>query len=177
MILFGLLAVTALALGLLSANKQDPSHRRAIITFESDCNWLVSDLAGKIKVKSAKLGRGGFRAYHPYLQTGAEYTGLVIFRSIDLWLRDYLVMHNSAVVFDFANIPPQAPWRWWFVIHFNELGGHGFANAGAKMVVTGAARLVLYDGTATIQMGDAEPFKVVVREGDYANYPPWSTSL
>ena len=162
--------------GSQSAVTQDPEHRRAAIVFDSDCNWFVSELKGSLKIKAAARGRAGFRAWHPYLDGNAEYAGMVIFRNIGLWQRDYLVMHNSAVTFTFDDLP-QVPWDWSFVIHFNELCGRGFPNAGAKMGVKGPARLTLYHGEATVQIGKAEPFPVKADENDYANYPPWRTVL
>jgi len=170
------LLLVLLFLGLPSAVTQDPEHRRATIVFDSDCNWLVAELKGSIKIKSAKQGLAGFRAWHPYLDGNVTYAGMVIFRNLGLWRRDYLVMHNSAVTFKFSDLP-QVPWEWAFIIHFNELSGHGFPNAGAKMVVKGPARLTLYHGEATVQIGKAEPFPVKADENDYANYPPWRTVL
>lgn len=171
-----LLLLAPLAFAIVGLGNQEPSHRRAYIEFDTDCNWFVRDLKGSLKLKAATQGLVGFRAWHPYLNGNATYAGMVIFRNLGLWQRDYLVMNNSAVTFTFADLP-QVPWDWAFVIHFNELSGHGFPNAGAKMYVKGPAKLILYHGEATIQFGKAEPFPVKVDENDYVNYPPWRTSL
>ena len=155
---------------------QEPEHRRVSIDFESDCNWFIHEFKGELKLKASKTGHIGFRAWHPYLSGNAAYAGMVIFRNIELWTRDYLVMHNSSVTFTFRDLP-QVPWDWAFVVHYNELSGHGFSNVGAKMVVKGPAQLTLYDGQATVTIGKGTPIALDVRESDYVNYPPWKTQL
>jgi len=159
-----------------SSPAPDATHRRATIELDTNCNWFISEFKGSLKLKASKQGHVGFRAWHPYLDGNVKYAGMVIFRNIGLWQRDYLVMPNSSVTFTFRDLP-QVPWDWVFVVHFNELSGHGFANAGAKMVVTGPTQLTLYEGKATVTIGRSEPFSLDVRESDYANYPPWQTRL
>jgi hypothetical protein len=156
---------------------QDPEHRRVLIENTSNCNWLVEGLKGKIKIKAPDTGNVSFSAYHPYLQGNVIFLGYTIYKNVFQWNRDYLIMRNSAVIFDHSHLPLIAPWPWWFVIHYNEKSGHGYPNAGAKILVKGPATITLYDGEADVFIGDAEPIHVIVKENDYANYPPWQIKV
>ena len=150
--------------------------------FITDCNWLIWDLKGKIKLKADKTTGSmiGFRAWEPNRHLGeVEYRGLIIYRDLSYpWARDYLVFANSAYLATFPdlNVFPSFP-GWNYGIHFNELGGQGFPNAGAIMRVWGPAQIVrLMHGEAIISHGDKVEY-VKVDENNYLLYPPWEITL
>ena len=162
---------------------QDPVIKekdKIYVEFITDCNWLVYELQGKIKLHPQHNNKVGFRAWQPYLSYGTlDLQGFVMWRNIGLWTRDYLISNWSSYKAEFGTPPgvPNVPWAWDYVIHFNELSGMGIPNAGTHMRIWGPCAIIrLYHGEAMISWGD-ETFYVKVDENDYANYPPWEISL
>ena len=162
---------------LLASPAQDPvvsKKDNIYVEFLTDCNWLVWELEGKIKLKADIGNYVGFRAYEPNRPLGfIEIRGNMVYRDLPyLWARDYILQSHSAFI---AEPPKIYPWN--YGIHYNELGGHGFSNAGAIMRVWGPCAFVrLYHGEAMVKHGD-ETFFVKVDEQDYQNFPPWEISL
>ena len=152
----------------------NPKRDNIYVEFLADCNWLIWELEGKIKLKADIGNYVGFRAWEPYREAGTiEFRGHVVYRELPyLWGRDYLVMSHSAFIGD----PPNAyPWN--YGIHYNELGGNGFSNAGAIMRVWGPCKWVrLYHGEAMVKHGDKTEY-IKVDENNYLLYPIWEISL
>ena len=180
--------VTTLSLFALSptASFQDPvvpKKDNIYVEFVTDCNWLVWDLTGKIKLKADNIatngGRVSFRAWEPNRQLGTqEFRGMIIYTDLAYtWARDYLVFNNSAYIMEF---PDLNQWGhlpgWHYGIHFNR-GGTGLPNAGAIMRVWGPCQFIrLYHGEAIVHHGDTVKY-VKVDENDYLNFPVWEISL
>ena len=166
-----------LLLFLFPNHSQEPVEAKRdniYVEFLTDCNWLVWELEGKIKLKADIGNYVGFRAYEPYRESGTiEFRGHVVYRELPyLWARDYLAMSHSAFI---ANPPSAHPWN--YGIHYNELGGMGWSNAGAIMRVWGPCNFIrLYHGEAMVKHGD-EYIYVKVDETNYAQYPPWEITL
>jgi hypothetical protein len=167
------LALTA-ALFTTDPPTQDPTHRRVLIENVTDCNWLFDNVKGHIKIRAPKTSNVSFRAYHPYLQDQVEYGGMVIYRQLYLWVRDYMIMRNGSVFFDHSHLPNHLPFGWWFALHYNELSGVGCPNAGTRIHIKGPAWMALYDGTADVTFGDGTTIRVVVIEGVD---PPWMVQI
>ena len=151
------------------------------IEFLTDCNWLVLDLKGKIKLKSDRTVQDtiGFRAWEPNRHLGTqEFRGMIIFRDLSYpWARDYLAFGNSAYIATFPDrfIFPSIP-GWEYAIHFDKFGS-GYPNAGSIMRVWGPSGLItLYAGEALVTHGDSLEY-IKVDENDYLNFPPWQISL
>ena len=174
----------ALALLLPLSPPQDPvipKKDNIYVEFITDCNWLIWDLKGKIKIKASEIfgSTVGFRAWEPNRHLGIqEYRGYVIYRDVSYWTRDYLAFANSAYIATFPDTTtfPSFP-GWIYGIHFNELSGQGFPNAGAIMRVWGpATRITLNHGEALIKHGNKTEY-VKVDENNYLHFPPWQITL
>jgi len=167
------------------AAPQDPvvaKRDNLYVEFLTDCNWLIWDLKGKIKLKADSVPGStiGFRAWEPNRHLGVlEFRGLLVYRDLPYpWARDYLVFARSAFIATFPDVNtfPSFP-GWNYGIHFNELGGQGFPNVGATMRVWGPAGYVrLYHGEALVKHGDTTEY-IKVDENNYLLYPPWEVSL
>ena len=163
----------------------EPKKDNIYVEFLTDCNWLVWGLKGKIKLKADNTYPGtgatvGFRSWEPNFQLGTqEFRGMVIYTDLQYaWARDYLIFNNSAYIATFPDrfMFPFIP-GWNYGIHYNELGGNGYPNAGAIMRVWGPAQFVrLYHGEAMVKHGDTTEY-IKVDEDDYLNYPPWQVEL
>ena len=178
-----LLFATLLLPGNVSQDPVIPKRDNIYVEFLTDCNWLVWNLQGKIKIKADNVTPGGatvgFRAYEPNNQLGTqEFRGMVIYSELPYpWARDYLIFNNSAYL---ATTPDRFVFPtmgWNYGIHFNELGGNGYPNAGAIMRVWGPCQWIrLYHGEAMVKHGDTVEY-IKVDENNYLLYPIWEMSL
>jgi hypothetical protein len=170
---------------LTPASTQDPvvaKKDNLYIEFITDCDWLVLDLKGKIKLKADKPTGStiGFRAWEPNRHLGTqEYRGMIIYRDLGYpWARDYLAFAHSAFISTFPDrfIFPSIP-GWHYAIHAGKISAGSFPNAGAIMRLWGPSGLItLYNGEALITHGDRTDY-VKVDENDYLNFPPWQITL
>ena len=164
-------------------SSQDPvkiKKDQIYVEFLTDCNWVVYNLRGNFKVHAKKGSTTGFRAWEWERKNGSlAYKGPVVYRTVGIFVRDYLVFSNASFKSEFAGpiLGVDPPWSWTYVIHFNELFGNGFSNVGTHMRVWGPCEIItLYHGEAVVTHGN-EKFFLKVDENDYINFPPWSISL
>jgi len=179
-----LISLLSVGLFLPSFYIQEPAQAKKdqiYVEFDTDCNWLVYGLQGKIKLHPQRERGVGFRAWKPYLKYGTiDLQGFVMWKKVSLYVRDYYVSPWSSYKAEFGE-PPIILWglepKWTYVIHYNEKNGRGVPNADTHMRVWGPCEIVrLMHGEATITHGD-ETFTVKVDENDYVNYPPWEIVL
>ena len=155
----------------------NPKKDNIYVEFLTDCNWLVWELEGKIKLKADIGNFVGFRAFEPNRPLGSiEMRGNIVFRDLPyLWARDYVIQSNSAFIAEPPEFLPFSTWN--YVIHYNEFGGTGWSNAGAIMRVWGPCKWVrLYHGEAMVKHGDTIEY-IKVDENNYLLYPIWEIEL
>ncbi len=157
-----------------------PKKDHIYVEFITDCSWLVYGLEGKFKLHPQHNNAVGFRAWAPYLSPkDVDIRGFAIWRNIDasLGIRDAVVFPWSAIKIEFPFPPGSVPFKWDFMVHYNEMSGRGVPNAETHMRVWGPCQLVtLYHGEAMVKHGGNIEY-IKVDENDYLNYPPWSIQL
>ena len=155
----------------------NPKKDNIYVEFLTDCNWLVWELEGKIKLKADHGNYVGFRAFEPNRSLGhTEIRGNMVYRDLPYtWARDYILQSNSAYIAEPPEFLPFSTWN--YGIHYNEFGGTGWSNAGAIMRVWGPCKWVrLYHGEAMVKHGDTTEY-IKVDENNYLLYPIWEIKL
>ena len=172
-----LLSIILLPFGSVPQDPVVPKRDNIYVEFLTDCNWLVWELGGKLKLKADIGNYVGFRAYEPNRTLGTiEMRGNIVYRDLPYpWARDYIVQSHSAFIAEPPEFLPASTWN--YGIHYNEFGGTGWSNAGAIMRVWGPCKWVrLYHGEAMVKHGDTVEY-IKVDENNYLLYPIWEISL
>lgn len=136
----------------------------AYIEFLSDCNLDVLSLGsttGTIKIKASKSyngsGRVGFRVYEPMRHSygTSRVRGYGIFQEAwSRWVLDYVLFARSSYTASVSH--PNTIRTWDYNIHYKSTFGNPQPNLGARIWITGPAKLNFLEGHFKLVIGNIE---------------------